>query len=83
MKHLTIRNVPPQLARALEKEKKRRGISLNKMVIELLCQVLGVGKGGLRRNGLKRLAGSWSAEEQARFDAAVAPLEAVDEDLWR
>ncbi len=83
MKHLTIRNVPPPLALALEKEKKRRGVSLNRIVIDLLSHALGVGRGGMRRNGLKSLAGSWSAEEQARFDAAVAPLEAVDEDLWR
>jgi len=32
MKHLTIRDVPQDLARALEKEKRRRGQSLNETV---------------------------------------------------
>ncbi|MGQ9592654.1 MAG: hypothetical protein ACUVYA_20450 [Planctomycetota bacterium] len=83
MKHLTIRDIPPALARALEKEKKRRGTSLNRTVIELLSHGLGVDREGVRRNGLKNLAGSWSPEDQARFDAAVGPFEAVDEGLWR
>ena len=49
MKTITIRNVPPEVARALEREKQRRGASLNRTVIELLSQGLGVGV--IRSNG--------------------------------
>src|SRR5438270_75559 len=42
MKNLTIRNVPEDLADALEREKSRRRESLNQTVIELLSQVVGV-----------------------------------------
>jgi len=47
--HLTVRNLPDELAAALEKEKRRRGTSLNQTVIDLLRQSLGVYAGLLSR----------------------------------
>ena len=81
MKTLTIRNVPPEVAEALEREKRRSGESLNQTVIELLGQGLGVG--GTRSNGLAALAGAWDEEELRRFESAVAPFEEIDTELWR
>ena len=81
MKHLTVRNVPTEVAMALEVEKQRLQLSLNQTVIELLRQSLGVDR--KRSNGLARLAGTWTAEEHARFEAAIAPAENIDEELWR
>lgn len=83
MKHLTIRNVPEDLAAALEAEKRRRLQSLNRTVIELLEQSLGVAGGHRRSNGLARLAGTWTQEEHERFEAAIAVTEQIDEELWR
>jgi hypothetical protein len=82
MKTLTIRNVPRRLADALDRERRRLDASLNSTVLELLSRSLGVGAAGPARNGLAELAGTWSAKEQQQFDAAVAPLETVDEDMW-
>ena len=82
MKTLTIRNVPRRLAEALDRERRRHDASLNSTVLDLLSRSLGVGGAEPRRNGLASLAGTWSAEEQRQFDAAVAPLEAVDDDMW-
>jgi plasmid stability protein len=81
MRTLTVRNVPREVAEALEREKRRRGESLNQTVIELLTQGLGVGT--VRSNGLARLAGRWSEEEFQEFERAVAPFEEIDEELWR
>jgi len=81
IKALTIRNLPPSLASALEREKRRRGKSLNQTVIDLLGQ--GLGEHGARSNGLGRLAGGWSEEEFGVFERATAQFEAIDEDLWR
>lgn len=81
IKALTIRNLPPALAEALEREKSRRGKSLNQTVIDLLGQ--GLGSEGVRSNGLSRLAGSWSEEDYRDFERATEQFEAVDEDLWR
>lgn len=81
IKALTIRNLPPDLAEALEREKRQRGTSLNQTVIDLLGKGLGVQ--GTRSNGLGRLSGGWSEEEFRSFEQATAPFEAVDEELWR
>lgn len=78
---MTIRNVPPSLAEALEREKRRKGKSLNQTVIDLLGQ--GLGAGGVRSNGLGRLGGGWSEDEFHDFERATAQFETVDEELWR
>ena len=83
MKHLTVRNLPPPIAKALEKERRRRGKSLNRTVIELLGQGLDVALPHGRNNGLRRLAGTWSEAELKRFTSAIESTEAIDEDLWR
>jgi len=81
MKTLTIRNLPPAVADALEGEKRRRGESLNRTVIELLSHGLGVGRP--RSNGLASLAGRWSEEEFRDFEGAALPSEEVDSELWK
>lgn len=78
---MTIRNLPAPVADALEREKRRRGRSLNQTVIDLLGQSLGVE--GSRSNGLGRLAGSWGEDDFSEFERAVAPFEQIDEELWK
>lgn len=82
MKNLTIRNVSSKLARALDEEKRRRGTSLNQVVLQLLEAALGL-EVGEYDNGLADFAGRWSEEEFREFEAAVADFERVDEDAWR
>jgi plasmid stability protein len=81
MKTLTVRNLPEEVAAALETERRRRGSSLNQTVIDLLRISLGAGQ--QRTNGLRRLAGTWSEGQHRAFEEAVAPFEAVDDELWR
>lgn len=82
MRHLTIRNIPSEVAEALEKQKDQSRTSLNQTVIDLLGQALGTGKGA-KSNGLAALAGTWTEEDHARFEAAIAVTEQIDEELWR
>jgi len=82
MTHLTIRNVPAEVAEALDQERLRLQASLNQTVIELLRRALGI-SGGRVSNGLAKLAGTWTQEEFEQFEAAVAITEQIDEDLWR
>ena len=82
MKTMTLRNVPEDLARELEREKRRRGKSLNQVAIDLMKQALGLNSGGRRSNGLAQLAGSWDREELEEFERATAQFEQIDEELW-
>lgn len=83
MRHLTIRQVPPELATALEAERHRRKTSLNRTVLELLAQALGLAASGPRTNGLGELAGTWTQEEFEEFEKAIEFTEQIDEELWR
>ena len=81
-RYLTVRNLPPRVAEALEVEKRRRHVSLNQTVIDLLRSSLGIDVGGAPTNGLKQLAGSWSEADLAGFECVPEPTEQVDPDLW-
>ena len=83
MRHLTVRNVPAELARALTEEKTRRGVSLNQTVIDLLRRSLGQGPHAPYDNGLGRLAGDWSEEDLREFESNTKMFEQIDEELWR
>lgn len=81
MKTMTIRNISPATAAALDAEKQRRGLSLNRTVLALIDESLGM-HGKVRSNGLGRFAGTWSAEEFEQFETAVASFGEIDEDMW-
>ena len=82
-KHLSIRRVPEDLARALDSERRRVAKSLNQTVIDLLRSALGLQGGPTPTNGLEKLAGGWSASELRQFEEATTVFERIDEDLWR
>lgn len=83
MKTMTIRNVSADLAAALQEEKSRRGLSLNRTVLALMREALGVSDGAERSNGLRRLAGTWTEDEFSEFERAIEPFGEIDEEVWR
>lgn len=82
-RHLTVRNLPAQLATELVRERHRRGASMNQTVIDLLSASLGLEKSQTRSNGLSKLAGGWSAKDLREFEEATADFEHVDDELWK
>jgi hypothetical protein len=81
--YLTVRNVPEDLARALERERKRAGASLNQTVVSALRKGLGLGE-ARRSNGLGKLSGNWDRREFDSFERHVRDAaERIDEELWR
>lgn len=81
MRQITIRGIPDDLALALEKEKARRGTSLNHAVLELLRQSLGLNSPRYE-NGLSQFAATWTAEEFADFSKHTEMFEQVDAEDW-
>jgi plasmid stability protein len=77
---LTLRNIPSEVAEALERESARSHAPLDQTAIDLLRQALKI-QG--TRNGLAELAGTWTDEEHDRFEKAIAMTEQIDEELWR
>ena len=72
MTDMTIRNIPPEPADALDRVRQRRGTSLNQTVIQLPGLSPGVAPAEAPGNGLARLAGSRTKEDSGQFGRAAA-----------
>jgi hypothetical protein len=85
MKAITLRNIPPEVEKAIRTKARQRRISTNRAVIELLEERVGILQHRKRRvyDDLDDLAGSWSAREAEDFDRALKAARQIDEDLWR
>ncbi len=81
--HLTLRNVPPQIMQAIDRERRQRDESLNKTAIEALGRALGVARSEPANNGLEALAGSWNKADLRAFEKKTAAFERIDAALWK
>jgi len=75
MKAVTIRNIPPEVARGISRKAETERTSLNKAVVALLEERLGTGgrkRSKTRHSELDFLAGSWTRDEAGTFDKALA-----------
>jgi len=84
MKAVTLRNLPPQLDRTIRERAKKKGVSVNKVVIGLLQEHLGESERKMvrRYHDLDELAGSWSKQEAEAFDRALAKQRGIDLEMW-
>lgn len=86
MTQITIRSVAPELRRALKQEAARRGVSMNRLVLEILGDALGLS--GYSQNSetifpdLDHLAGTWTQQELDEFGGHLRLQRSIDEELW-
>ena len=78
-KQMTIRGVPDDVARRLERLSRERGQSLNATVNQVLAEAVGVQE---RRARLERYM-TWTAEDLAEFEQTLKSQRVIDEELWR
>lgn len=85
MMQLTVRDVDERLSSALKQEAAARGLSVNRLVLQLLRESVGLSSSREPTlfTDLDHLAGSWSDEEAAEFERQLAGQRAVDDELWR
>ncbi|RJQ53242.1 MAG: hypothetical protein C4521_08230 [Actinobacteria bacterium] len=87
MKQLTIRDLPPEVERAVREESKKENVSLNRAVIRLLKKAIGVREAKPREkfvyHDLDELAGAWSVAEAEEFDRYLGEQRRIDEELWK
>ena len=85
MKTITLRRIPRDLARAIEKRARASGLSLAKTVIELCAEGAGLRKPNrpVLHHDLDALAGTWTEEEAASFEAALGEQRKIDPELWK
>ncbi len=78
-RQLTVRNVPAEVGKRLDRLSRERGESLNAVVVGILTDSVGV---EARRTRLQRYA-TWSEDDATAFDQALSSQRVIDADLWR
>jgi hypothetical protein len=85
MANISVRGVDEQALRRLKQLARRRGISLNRLILEML-QGSGqaqAARGQLDHTDMDDLAGTWTAAEARQFEKDTATFRQIDETLWR
>jgi hypothetical protein len=87
MKQLTVRGVNDELHKALMREADRRGTSMNRVVLALLKEAMGLDNGSGRYHplfdDLDHLAGTWSQKEVEIFEESLSQQRAIDPSMWQ
>jgi len=87
MKQITIRSIPDEVRKTVQKEAAQKGVSLNKAIISLLERAVGAKAPEKRKrvlyDDLEHLAGLWSREEAAEFDKNLKTQRKVEAELWK
>ena len=85
MNAITVRNLPREVARAVQEKAKKEGISLNKAVVGLLEEATGArpGKRQVIHDDLDRFFGTWTKEEADQFEESLRDQRQIDPEMWR
>lgn len=76
---ISLRNLPPEVEKAITDLSRREGVSLNRATIRILEASLGK---PARNTDFDEFLGCWSTEEADAFDAALQEMRQVDPDDW-
>lgn len=79
MPNVLLRGLDAATLSRLRADARRRGISVNRLIVETLQRERA---GAERHDDLDALAGRWSKAEGEAFAEAVAPFSDVDLTLW-
>jgi DNA-binding ferritin-like protein (Dps family) len=82
---ITVRNLPPEVARAIRAKAKRERLSVNKAVVKLLEEATGAAKRAepVLHHDLDRFAGTWSQEEYDQFMESLREQRAIEPEMWK
>lgn len=83
---ITIQDIDEATAKWINEEAKRRGVSIETLVLELIRRGISMERESSQLQAyhdLDPLAGTWSDEQATEFLNAIADFEQVDEKLWQ
>ena len=87
LKQLTIRGVEMNLHRSIKEEARRRGLSINRYVLLVLREAVGLGSANenleMEFHDLDHLAGTWTQGEFEEFEKQLVAQRSIDQELWQ
>ena len=76
---ISLRNLPPEVEKAITDLSRREGVSLNRATIRILEASL---RKPARNEDFDEFLGCWSTEEADAFEAALREMRQVDPADW-
>jgi hypothetical protein len=87
LKQITIRGIPEEVERVIQKEAQKKGLSINKSLLLLLEKAVGSKKNDKKKKSLyhdlDRFFGIWTKEEAETFEKNLDLQREIDEEIWR
>lgn len=86
MKAITVRNIPPEVVRAIAARSQERGTSASRTIVKILEEYFGSRTNGQTdplHHDLDELAGAWPADEAAAFEDSLREQRAIEPDSWK
>ena len=85
MKAITVRNLPPAVAKAVWEKARKERLSFNKAIVKLLEVATGVAEREepVVYHDLDHLAGTWSEAEYEEFMEAARQHRTIDPEMWK
>ena len=85
MNAITVRNLPPAVAKAVKEKARKEGLSLNRAIVRLLEEATGLGMTAKRvvHHDLDHLAGTWSEAQYRACLEALHEQRQIDPEMWR
>jgi hypothetical protein len=86
MAAITVRNLPPEVARRIKQKAKKERISLNRAVISLLENATGIRSADSKdvlHHDLDELAGCWSEDEYQEFLETLHEQRQIEPEVWK
>ena len=82
---ITLRNLPPQVARAIREKARKERLSMNKAVIRLLEEATGATREAHKvvHHDLDGFFGTWTREEADAFDQALREQRQIEPEMWK
>jgi hypothetical protein len=82
---ITVRNLPPKVAKAVRDKARREKLSLKRAVVRLLEEATGNAPEAAPsvHHDLDELAGIWSRAEYDAFRESLREHRQIDPDMWR
>jgi hypothetical protein len=81
---ITVRNLPPAVAKAVREKARKEKLSLNKAIVKLLEEATGTApKRRAVHHDLDRFFGTWTREQADAFDEALREQRQIDPEMWK
>jgi hypothetical protein len=83
MANLSIRNLPPELEKAIQREAKKRETTKTEVVLGTLMEAFNLKKSIKARREVRSFFGKMTKQEYMDLRRHISDFSAVDDEMWK